>query len=81
MKTLILLLTLFTVVSCQTTKTFTTYPITQNKIVKDTVHISEQEALANWLMSQPQEVVDDFKKDFTFSGNQIKEFIDTLKVH
>ena len=28
---------------------------------------------------QPQQVRDDFKNNFTFSKNEIKEFIDTLK--
>ena len=81
MKTIIFLIGLLSVVSCQTSKMVYTQPITQNKVVKDTVHISEQEALANWLLSQPQQVRDDFKRDFTFSGKQVKQFVDTLKNH
>jgi hypothetical protein len=81
MKTIIFLFGLLTVVSCQTSKTVVCQPMVQTQVVKDTIHISEQEALANWLLSQPQQVRDDFKRDFTFSGKQIKQFVDTLKNH
>jgi len=56
-------------------------PVVQNQVVRNTVQISDQEALANWLLTQPQQVRDDFKRDFTFSGKQIKQFVDTLKNH
>ena len=53
--------------------------ITQTKVVEDTNYISEQDALGYWLLMQPQQVRDDFKRDFTFSGKQIKQLVDTLK--
>jgi hypothetical protein len=53
--------------------------ITQTKVVEDTNYISEQDALGYWLLMQPQQVRDDFKNNFTFSKNEIKEFIETLK--
>jgi len=52
---------------------------TQSKVFRDTTQISDQKALSNWLRSQPQQVRDDFKRDFTFSGEQIKQLVDTLK--
>jgi hypothetical protein len=79
MKRFFLLIGLLTVVSCQTTKVSLPTYVSQPKPVQDTTYISEQKALAIWLMSQPQQVRDDFKRDFTFSGKQIKEFVDTLK--
>jgi len=81
MKTIIFLISLLTVVSCQTSKTVMSQPVVQNQVVRNTVQISDQEALANWLLTQPQQVRDDFKRDFTFSGKQIKQFVDTLKNH
>ena len=76
MKTIFLLIVLFTIASCQTPKM-----VVQTQVVKDVTYISEQDALGYWLLSQPQQVRDDFKKDFTISGEQIKEFVDTLKKH
>ena len=76
MKTIFLLIVLFAIASCQTPKM-----VVQTQVVKDVTYISEQDALGYWLLSQPQQVRDDFKKDFTFSGEQIKEFVDTLKKH
>lgn len=76
MKTIFLLIVLFAIASCQTPKM-----VVQTQVVKETTYISEQDALGYWLLSQPQQVRDDFKKDFTFSGEQIKEFVDTLKKH
>jgi hypothetical protein len=55
--------------------------VKQTQVVKDTTYISEQRELGYWLLGQSQQVRDDFKKDFTFSGEQIKEFVDTLKKH
>jgi hypothetical protein len=81
MKTIFFLIVLFTIVGCQTPKMAVTKSVTQTQVVKDTTYISEQDALGYWLLSQPQQVRDDFKKDFTFSGEQIKEFVDTLKKH
>jgi len=79
MKTIFFLISLLTVVSCQTSKMVVNPPVVQKQVIRDTTQISEQEALANWLMSQTQQVRDDFKKDFTFSGSEIKQFVDTLK--
>jgi hypothetical protein len=79
MKTIIFLIGLLSVVSCQTSKMVVNPPVVQKQIVCDTTYISEQDALGYWLLSQSQQVRDDFKKDFTFSGKQVKEFVDTLK--
>jgi len=76
MKTIFFLIVLFRIASCQTPKM-----VVQTQVVKDVTYISEQDALGYWLLSQPQQVRDDFKKDFTFSGEQIKEIVDTLKKH
>jgi hypothetical protein len=81
MKTIFLLIVLFVIASCQTPKMMVTQSEVQTQVVKDTTYISEQDALGYWLLSQSQQVRDDFKKDFTFSGEQIKEFVDTLKKH
>jgi hypothetical protein len=81
MKTIFLLIVLFVIASCQTPKMMVTQSESQTQVVKDTTYISEQDALGYWLLSQSQQVRDDFKKDFTFSGEQIKEFVDTLKKH
>ena len=56
-------------------------PVVKNQVVRDTTYISEQKELSNWLRSQTQQVRDDFKRDFTFSGQQIKEIVDKLKNH
>jgi hypothetical protein len=76
MKTIFFLIVLLTITSCQTPKM-----VVQTQVVKNTTYISEQDALGYWLLSQSQQVRDDFKKDFTFSGEQIKEFVDTIKKH
>jgi hypothetical protein len=36
--------------------------------------------LGIWLESQTKEVRDDFKRNFIFSGEQIKKLVDSLKV-
>lgn len=54
---------------------------TQNQLPIDTNDISEQNALGIWLMSQSQQVRDDFKRDFTFSGQDIKALVDSLKAN
>jgi hypothetical protein len=79
MKTIFFLIGLLSVVSCQTSKMVVSPPVVQKQVVRDTTYISEQDALGYWLLSQSQQVRDDFKKDFTFSGKQVKEFVDTLK--
>lgn len=81
MKTIFVLIVLFTIVGCQTPKMVVTQSVKQTQVVKDTTYISEQRELGYWLLGQSQQVRDDFKKDFTFSGEQIKEFVDTLKKH
>jgi hypothetical protein len=79
MKTLIFLISLVTVVSCQTSKITITQPVVQNQVVRDTTYISDQKALSNWLRSQTQEVRDDFRRDFVFSAGEVKSLVDTLK--
>lgn len=81
MKTIFVLIVLFTIFGCQTPKMVVSQSVKQTQIVKDTTYISEQRELGYWLLGQSQQVRDDFKKDFTFSGEQIKEFVDTLKKH
>ena len=79
MKTLIFIFSLLFLVNCQTAKKIEKPLAIQNNVVRDTNYISEQEALGAWLMSQPQQVRDDFKRDFVFSGDQIKQLVDPLK--
>jgi uncharacterized protein (TIGR02145 family) len=79
MKTLIFIFSLLFLVNCQTAKKIEKPLAIQNNVVRDTNYISEQEALGAWLMSQPQQVRDDFKRDFVFSGDQIKQLVDSLK--
>ena len=79
MKTFIFVFSLFFLVNCNTAKKIDKPLASQNKIVRDTNYISEQNALGIWLMSQPQKVRDDFKRDFVFSGDQIKQLVDSLK--
>jgi hypothetical protein len=79
MKTLFFLISLLTVVSCQTSKMVVTQPVVQCQVVRDTTYISDQKALSNWLRSQTQEVRDDFKRDFVFSEEEVKNLVDTLK--
>ena len=81
MKTIFFLIGLLSVVSCQTSKMVVNPPVVKNQVVRDTTYISEQKELSNWLRSQSQQVRDDFKRDFTFSGQQIKEIVDKLKNH
>lgn len=79
MKTIIFLIGLLAMVSCQTTKMVVPPMNHQSKTTQVPTHVSEQRMLAHWLMGQPQEVVDEFKKDFTFSGKEVGQFIDTLR--
>ncbi len=65
--------------NCQSSKNLD-IPATTQKIEQvDSTWISDQKALAEWLMSQSQQVRDDFKRDFVFSGEQLKQLVDTLK--
>ncbi len=52
----------------------------QDQVKIDTSNISEQDALGYWLLSQPEQVRLDFKRDFTFSAQEIKALVDTLKI-
>jgi len=65
--------------SCQANKAGTNSIKSKKQLVSDTAQISDQKALSNWLRSQPQKVRDDFKRDFTFSGEQIKQLVESLK--
>jgi len=65
--------------SCQANKAGMNSIKSKKQLVSDTTQISDQKALSNWLRGQPQQVRDDFKRDFTFSGEQIKQLVDTLK--
>jgi hypothetical protein len=67
--------------SCQKSTWMTPSTTTQNHLPKEMNYLSEQEALGYWLLSQSQQVRDDFKKDFTFSGKEIKEYVDSLKIN
>jgi hypothetical protein len=80
MKKIVLFISLFTICSCQKSTWMIPLDTTQKEVVKDTNFISEQNALGYWLLSQSQQVRDDFKRDFTFSGKEIQVFVDSLKV-
>jgi hypothetical protein len=62
------------IISCQSSHKIPTSQVTESNAL-DTSWENEQKALADWLLSQPQEVRDAFKRDFTFSKQQI----DSLK--
>jgi hypothetical protein len=62
------------VISCQSSHKIPTSTVSESN-AQDTTWKNEQKALADWLLSQPQEVRDAFKRDFTFSKQQI----DSLK--
>ena len=81
MKKIVYLSILFSVFSCQESSWVIPVdtPLVEVKI--DTSNMSEQNALGYWLLSQPQFVRDDFKRDFTFSGQEMKAFVDSLKIH
>ncbi len=81
MKNIVYLSVLFSVFSCQKSIWLDSPDSTQNEVYKDTDYISEQDALGYWLLSQPEQVRLDFKRDFTFSAKEIKSFVDTLKIH
>jgi hypothetical protein len=69
-------------------KVQTIYPV-ENQVANDTTWEHEQKVLGDWLMSQPQEFRDAFKRDFTFSkqaidslGGTIQDTIqDTIRIH
>ena len=53
--------------------------LAENTVLVDTVPKNFQDSLAQWLIAQPQEVRDAFKRDFTFSKKQIESLKDTLR--
>jgi uncharacterized protein (TIGR02145 family) len=79
MKAFILVFSLIFIINCQTAKKIKKPLATQSDVFRDTTKISDQKALSNWLRSQPQQVRDDFKRDFIFSYEQIKQLVDTIK--
>jgi hypothetical protein len=81
MKMLVLFISLIIICSCQKSIWMTPSTTTQNQLPKEMNYLSEQDALGNWLLSQSQQVRDDFKKDFTFSAKEIKEYVDSLKIN
>jgi len=81
LKTIIFLFLLVLLMSCQKSSWVIPPDFTQNEVINDAHHISEQDALGYWLLSQPEQVRIDFKRDFTFSGQEIKALVDSLKIH
>jgi hypothetical protein len=81
MKTILFLFSFFLLMSCQKSNWLDFPDYSKNDVVVDTSYISEQEALGYWLLSQPEQVRLDFKRDFTFSGQEIKALVDSLKIH
>jgi uncharacterized protein (TIGR02145 family) len=79
MKAFIFIIGFVFLLSCQANKVVPNSIKLKNQLFSDGNYISEQDALGIWLLNQPQKVRDDFKRDFTFSGEQIKQFVDTLK--
>lgn len=79
MKVFIFIFGFVFLLSCKANKVVTNSIKQQNQVFRNTKYISEQDALGTWLLNQPQQVRDDFKRDFTFSGEQIKQLVDTLK--
>jgi len=79
MKAFIFIFGFVFLLSCQANKAGMNSIKPKKQLVSDVNYISEQDALGTWLLNQPQQVRDDFKRDFTFSGEQIKQLVDTLK--
>ena len=79
MKAFIFIFGFVFLLSCHANKALTNSIKQKKQLVTDANYISEQDALGTWLLNQPQQVRDDFKRDFTFSGEQIKQLVDTLK--
>ncbi len=91
MKTIIFLIGLITVVSCQTTKVAVSPSIknytavvtpSNNKPIEyyDSIRIREEEKeLYEFLKNQPKEVLEDFKRDFVLMPDQYVRFVDSLK--
>jgi hypothetical protein len=74
--TITIILTLFS--SCQAPLKISTSQVTQSN-TQDTSWANDQRELHYWLMSQTQEVRDSFRREFTFSGQEIENLIDSLK--
>jgi hypothetical protein len=79
MKAFIFIFSFVFLLSCQANKAVMNSIKPKKQLVSDVNYISEQDALGAWLLNQPQQVRDDFKRDFTFSGKQLKQFVDTIK--
>jgi hypothetical protein len=74
--TIALLPTLF--ISCQAPHKIPTSQVSQSN-TQDTSWANDQRELHYWLMTQTQEVRDSFRREFTFSGQEIENLIDSLK--
>lgn len=70
---------LFVLLSCHSSKNMVSVNPTANQVVSESNYINSQKALADWLMSQPQDVREAFKRDFTFSKKEINSFVDSLR--
>ena len=68
-------------VSCKQPKKVINKDKVENQVAIDTSWKNEQRKLHYWLMTQPQEVRDSFKREFTFSRQEIDRLIDTLRNH
>ncbi len=73
--TIPLILTLF--ISCQAPYKIPTSQVSESN-AQDTSWENDQRALHYWLISQPQEVRDAFKRDFVFTKQAIDSLRDTL---
>ncbi len=73
--------TLLVLMSCKQSKRFINKDKGENQVAIDTSWKNEQRKLHYWLMTQPQEVRDSFKREFTFSRQEIDSLIDTLRNH
>ncbi|MFM9422116.1 MAG: hypothetical protein RIR06_577 [Bacteroidota bacterium] len=49
-----------------------------HRYAKDLDCMDPQQALANWLKSQPQDVIDAFKRDFLYSEKDIEILVDSI---
>jgi hypothetical protein len=65
--------------SCHSSRNVVSVKPTDKQVVTEVNYTNSQKELAKWLMSQPQEVRDEFKRDFTFSKKEINSFVDSLR--
>jgi hypothetical protein len=70
---------LFVLMSCHSSRNVVSVKPTDKQVVTEVNYTNSQKELAKWLMSQPQEVRDEFKRDFTFSKKEINSFVDSLR--